>query len=280
MATFQDLLKTDADADLFEQLATTLPVRVDPETGTTTQLGPAGLYYYLSDSPDGQHLLVYRLKRPFSFRVPFPYFARTVEVWSSGGELERVVADLPVSDEVPRQGVPTGPRMVSFEEAVPASLVWTEALDGGDPLAEAEHRDRLLRLGAPFTGEPEQAALVEHRCLGWYDMAAPGQLMMTEHDRDRRWLTTRLTDLSVPEPGQVLFSHSADEAYLDPGSPLVKVNPDGTRTVLQDGQHIYLRGDGASPEGDRPFLDRLDLANLSTERLFSSPDGAYEQVLG
>jgi dipeptidyl aminopeptidase/acylaminoacyl peptidase len=280
MATYQDLLRTGADADIFEALATTVPLRVDPVTGAATELGPAGLYYYLGDSPDGEHLLVYRLKRPFSFRVPYPYFARTVEVWSADGELERVIADLPVSDEVPRQGVPTGPRMVSFEESAPASLVWAEALDGGDPRASAEHRDQLLRLAAPFDAEPQVAGQVQHRCLGWYDMAEPGQLLMTEHDRDRRWLTTRLTDLSSPEPGRVIFDHSADEAYADPGSPLLTVHPDGTRTVLQDGNHVYLRGDGASPDGDRPFLDRLSLADLSTERLFRSPADCYEQVLG
>jgi dipeptidyl aminopeptidase/acylaminoacyl peptidase len=280
MLTFQDLLRTTADEDVFEALATTVPLRVDPVTGAATTLGPAGLYYNLTDSPDGQHLLVYRLKRPFSFRVPYPYFARTVELWSAAGEPERVIADLPVSDEVPRQGVPTGPRMVSWEETVPASLVWAEALDGGDPRAEADHRDQLVRLGAPFRAEPQVAGLVEHRCLGWYSMAAPGQLMMTEHDRDRRWLTTRLTDLSAQEPGRVIFDHSADEAYLDPGSPLLTVEPDGTRMVLQDGDYIYLRGDGASPEGDRPFLDRFDLTDLKTERLFRSPPDGYEQVLG
>ncbi len=280
MATFQDLLKTDADAATFEALATTVPLRVDPVTGAITRLGPAGLYYHVSDSPDGQHLLVYRLRRPFSFRVPYPYFARSVEVWSATGDLERVICELPVSDEVPRQGVPTGPRMVSWEEAVPASLVWAEALDGGDPRTDAEHRDQLLRLAAPFDTEPQTTGRVQHRCLGWYDMAAPGQLLMTEHDRDRRWLTTRLIDLTSPEPGRVIFDHSADEAYLDPGSPLVTVAPDGTRTVLQDGDYIYLRGDGASPEGERPFLDRLDLSDLGTERLFRSPADAYDQVLG
>ena len=61
---------------------------------------------------------------------------------------------------------------------------------------------------------------------------------------------------------------------------MLTVHPDGTRTVLQDGSRIYLRGDGASPEGDRPFLDRLDLTDLSTERLFQSPAASYEQVLG
>jgi dipeptidyl aminopeptidase/acylaminoacyl peptidase len=280
MATFTDLLRTDADADVFEDLATTVPLRVDPDSGATTELGAPGLYYHLNESPDGEHLLVYRLQRPFSFRVPFPYFARRVEVWTAVGELERVIADLQVSDEVPRHGVPTGPRMVSWEESVPASLVWTEAQDGGDPLVKAEFRDEICRLPAPFDESPLPCIQVEHRCLGWYDMAAAGQLLVTEHDRDRRWLTSRLSDLGVPQDSRVIFDHSADEAYLDPGTPLMTVHPDGTRTVLQDGSQIYLRGDGASPEGDRPFLDRLDLTDLSTKRLWRSPADAYELVLG
>jgi dipeptidyl aminopeptidase/acylaminoacyl peptidase len=280
MATYTDLLHTDADADVFEELATTVPLRVDPDSGAVTQLGTPGLYYHLSESPDGQHLLIYRLQRPFSFRVPFPFFARRVEVWSADGELERVIADLPVSDEVPRHGVPTGPRLVSWEESMPASLVWTEALDGGDPMTKADFRDEVNRLVAPFDESPQPCIKVEHRCLGWYDMAAPGQLLVTEHDRDRRWLTSRLTDLAAPQASRVIFDHSADEAYLDPGTPLMTVHPDGTRTLLQDGHQIYLRGDGASPEGDRPFLDRLDLSDLVTKRLWRSPADAYEQALG
>jgi dipeptidyl aminopeptidase/acylaminoacyl peptidase len=280
MATFADLLRTDADAAIFESLATTVPLRVEPDSGAAVVLGKPGLYYYLSESPDAAHLLVYRLQRPFSFRVPFPYFARRVEVWTADGDLQRVIADLPVSDEVPRHGVPTGPRMVSWEESVPASLVWTEALDGGDPLAKVEHRDEIFRLPAPFDESPRSGVLVEQRCVGWYDMAAAGQLLVTEHDRDRRWVTTRLSDLAAPGDSRVIFDHSADEAYQDPGVPMTTVHPDGTRTVLQDGNQIYLRGQGSSPEGDRPFLDRLDLSDLATKRLWRSPVGALEQVLG
>ncbi len=224
MATFQDLLRTDADADIFEQLATTVPMRVDPVSGRSDDAGSGGPV-----------LLPGRFARraapaglPAAAAVLLPGAVRLLRPDCRGlgqdGGLERVVADLPVSDEVPRQGVPTGPRLVSFEESGPASLVWIEALDGGDPKAEAEHRDRLMRLAAPFTAEPAQAGLVQHRCLGWYDMAAAGEVLMTEHDRDRRWLTTRLTDLAVPEPGRVIFDHSADEAYQDPGSPLVTVH--------------------------------------------------------
>ena len=146
LATYQDLLRTRTDEDRFEVLATSVPCRVDPASGERTELGPPGLYYLLHDSPDRTHLLVQRLQRPFSFRVPWVWFARSTEVWDAAGGVRAVVADLPVSDEVPRQGVPLGPRLVGWEERAPASLTWVEALDGGDPVAPAEFRDRVFRL--------------------------------------------------------------------------------------------------------------------------------------
>jgi dipeptidyl aminopeptidase/acylaminoacyl peptidase len=301
MATFQDLLNTEVDEDAFEALATTVPLRVDPVSGAAKELAPPGLYQDLYESPDGEHILVHRLQRPFSFRVPYVYFSRRVEVRSADGAPEAVIADLPVSDEVPRQGVPTGPRGVSWDESAPASLLWVEALDGGDPLAEAEHRDRVMRLSAPFgageaaageaaageaaageaaAGEAEVCALVRQRCLGWLDLNEPDRVLLVEHDRDRRWVTTWVADLSDQDASRVIFDRSADDSYGDPGSPIMALRPDGTRTVLQDGSRIYLRGDGANPAGDRPFLDRLDLASGETTRLFQSPEDAYELVLG
>ncbi|HEY6277129.1 MAG TPA: prolyl oligopeptidase family serine peptidase [Streptosporangiaceae bacterium] len=280
MATFTDLLRTPADEDAFETLATTLPCRVAPVTGQRAVLGPPGLYQSVDESPDGTYLLVYRLRRPFSFRVPWGLFARGAEVWRADGTPVAVVADLPVSDEVPRHGVPTGPRLVSWEERAPASLVWVEALDGGDPVAPARHRDRLFRLAAPFTGEPAAVTDLQHRCLGWYDLDEPHQLLLMEHDRDRRWLTTWLLDLAAPGERRVIFDLSMDDAYGDPGNPLTVLRPDGRRTLLDDGSAIYLRGDGASPDGNHPFFDRFDLATRAGTRLHQSPPGCVEHVIG
>jgi dipeptidyl aminopeptidase/acylaminoacyl peptidase len=39
---------------------------------------------------------------------------------------------------------------------------------------------------------------------------------------------------------------------------------------------MFLSSAGSSPEGDRPVLDRFDLATLKTERLFQSERNAYE----
>jgi dipeptidyl aminopeptidase/acylaminoacyl peptidase len=284
MATFQNLLTTVADEDRFTELATTVPLAVDPLTGAAQQLGPPGLYQYVEDSPDGRYLLVYRLQRPFSFRVPCGLFARRIEVWPASGvtgpgEPVRVIADLPVSDEVPMFGVPTGPRFVSWDERAPARLLWTEALDGGNPVTPAEHRDAIRTVSAPFGSEPATLFEVRQRCLGWTNMDAPGLIMLTEHDRDRRWVTTWLCDLSDPERNRVLFDLSEDDAYSDPGDPMVSLNPDGSRTIRQFGEHIYLRGDGAAPDGERPFLDRYDLTTGESTRLFHSAADAHETVL-
>jgi dipeptidyl aminopeptidase/acylaminoacyl peptidase len=137
-----------------------------------------------------------------------------------------------------------------------------------------------MRLAAPFAGEPERVLDVQHRCLGWLDLDEPYQVLLTEHDRDRRWLTTWMCDLADPERRRILFDHSMDDAYADPGSPLMTTKPDGSRTVLQDGSTIYLRGDGSTPDGDRPFLDRLDLVTMEQERLYRSPADGLDHVVG
>jgi dipeptidyl aminopeptidase/acylaminoacyl peptidase len=49
--------------------------------------------------------------------------------------------------------------------------------------------------------------------------------------------------------------------------------------IRQQGDAIYLRGDGSSPSGDRPFLDRLDLKTRASTRLFRSDKTAYETFL-
>lgn len=278
MATFQDLLKTAADEARFEALATSVPLRVDPVTGAAEPLGPPGLYQYVDDSPDGRYLLIYRLRRPFSFRVPYGYFARRIEVWTAAGQPVAVVADQPVSDEVPMFGVPVGPRSVSWAERSPAKLLWTEALDGGDPMAPAEHRDVIMSLTAPFDAEPQLALRIQHRCLGWSDLDATDTILLTEHDRDRRWVRIWHYDLAEPERNRVLFDLAEDDAYGDPGDPMMRLHQDGSRTVRQVGQEMFLRGDGATPDGDRPFLDRYNLETGETTRLFHSPADAHESV--
>jgi dipeptidyl aminopeptidase/acylaminoacyl peptidase len=277
--TFQDMLATEEDERLFEHYATSRLVRLDAASGAVEELGEPGLLHRFDPSPDGRFVLVERLRRPFSHRVPWPYFARRAEVWDAAGARVAVIADLPVSDEVPRQGVTSGPRAVRWQANRDAAVVWTEALDGGDPTSQVPHRDRVLSWTAPFTGEPREVLRTQHRAQDRMWLAEPGGLLLTEWDRDRRWQTVWLMNVDAPERRRVLFDLSVNDAYGDPGTPVPSVRPSAHSVVLQDGGAIFLAGVGASEVGDRPFLDRFDLATGRTERLFHCPADRYERFI-
>ena len=117
-----------------------------------------------------------------------------------------------------------------------------------------------MALAAPFSAVPAEVMKVKHRLTGLSWLAEKDHALVTEFDRDRRWRTTTLVDLTKPdESRKVLFDLSINDAYGDPGRPMMVTRPDGVTTILQDGDAIYLVGQGASPEGSRPFLDKLDL---------------------
>jgi dipeptidyl aminopeptidase/acylaminoacyl peptidase len=277
MPTFQDLLANPHDEELFQHFATSQLARIDTETGQVERIGPAALITHSEVSPDEKYLLVSTVRRPFSYRVPYSYFTRKTEVWDATGKTVATIADLPISDEIPRQGVPTGPRTIDWQPLHGARLIFTEALDGGDPRAKAPFRDKLMTLAAPFVGEPAQVRKVVHRFSGLSWLPEKGRALLTEFDRDRRWRTTTLLNLAHPETSpKVLFDLSINDDYKDPGRPVTVKRPDGTTTILQDGDAIYLIGQGDSPEGSRPFLDKMDLNTGNKSRLFHCAPRTYD----
>jgi dipeptidyl aminopeptidase/acylaminoacyl peptidase len=277
--TYQDMLEDPYDEALFEYYMTSQPAFVSIETGQRTEIGEPAVYDDLSPSPDGSHLLVERLHEPWSYLVGYWGFPVAIEVWDDEGNVVHEVADLPVADNVPIRGVRTGPRSLSWRPLRPASLYWVEALDGGDPNREVEHRDRVLILDAPFDGNPRELALTEERYSGiaWGE---DGLMLLSDYDRSRRWRRTWVmnADRRSQEP-RLLWDRSTEDAYNDPGSPIYTTTENGERILLQDGASLFLEGEGASPEGDRPFLDRLDLESFETQRLWQSEAGYYEVVV-
>ncbi len=276
--TFQDLLKSASDEALFEHYLTSRVARVTLD-GQVTPIGAPGLVSDLSPSPDGRYLLVQSLHRPFSYLVPADRFPRKVEVWDLDGKVVRTVADLPLEEEIPItfDSVETGPRAVSWREDAPATLFWVEALDGGDASRAAAERDRALLLPAPFQGDPAPLATLPLRFSGitW----GSDDLALIEES----WFKTRKTRTWIVQPGgksapAVLFDRSSEDRYGDPGTPLTTFDARG-RAVLRTadgGRTLFLLGGGASAEGDRPFLDAIDLASHKTRRLFRSAAPYYE----
>src|SRR5262249_15653418 len=299
--TYEDLLANAHDEDLFDYYATVQLTLVKTHTGklgpmkasltTESNLGKPAIFARVDPSPDGQHILVSRIHRPYSYLSPESEFPRQPQISDVKGKLEHTVASQPLAEHVPTEGVLTGPRNSEWVATQPATLVWAEALDGGDPKTKAPYRDHLLLLSAPFKDQPKELVKLEQRF-------APGGLggggfgrtgiewgengigLVRDYDRDRRWTRTFLIDINQPgQTPKLIWERSIRERYKDPGSPMLRTLANGKRIMRQQGDSIFLVGAGASPKGEFPFLDRYALKTGKSERIFECGDGSYEVAL-
>ncbi|MFO0984452.1 MAG: prolyl oligopeptidase family serine peptidase [Planctomycetota bacterium] len=278
--TYQDLLESPFDEARFEYLATAQLALVDAASGARTDLGSAALTAELDVAPSGKYLLVSHYHRPFSYAVPASLFPEVVEIWDEHGKVVREIASLPLRETIPIEGVPTGPRAFEWQGTAPATLCWVEALDGGEPKNKVAHRDQVMMLTAPFTSAPSEVLKTEHRCVGLDWLSADNLAMFAEYDRDRRWSRTWLADVTQAEKTRrVVWDRSVNDRYGDPGSPLTRITPAGKRVIHVHRGAMFLAGRGATPAGDRPFLDELELSGLTKRRLWRCEGETYESVV-
>ena len=275
--TNPDALKNPGDEVQFEYYATSQIALLDSVTLKSSLLGAPALYTSAVASPDGKYFLVERIYRPFSYLHEYDDFPTDVEVWDRAAKLAYKVASHPLQDKVPIEGVPTGPRRYTWRPNEPASLYWMEALDGGNPKNKVPHRDRLVSVKAPFTDKPVEVARTEHRLVR-YEFGEKSGMFVTDYDRDKRWTRSFYYPDGASEPKQ-LWSRSARDRYGDKGTPLTRILSSGHRAIQQDGDAIFLTSVGATPEGDRPFLDRFSLSTLESRRLFRCDDRSYETAV-
>jgi dipeptidyl aminopeptidase/acylaminoacyl peptidase len=278
--TLQDLLKNPHDEALFDYYATSQIREINASNGDFRHAGTPGIYPYADPSPDGKYLLVYRVKKPYSYMVSYRSFPHTMEIWDRSGEMVHLFADIPLADNIPIRGVPKGRRSADWRPLQPATLVWAEALDEGDPENQVPHRDKIMTQAAPFEDDPAEITRVEHRYGGLTWLQQKGKAFLSESNWKKRWRTTYLVD--VDDSGFVpkkLFDLSTQDRYNDPGRPIFTTTSEGERIVLQDRNWIYLSGSGSSPIGDMPFLDRMNLETMKKERLFQCEGETYESFV-
>ncbi len=276
--TFQDLLRSPNDEKLLEYYATSQLALIDV-SGKVTPIGPPAIFDQAEMSPDGKHILVTRITRPFSYLFPIFRFPKEVEVWDLTGKTTHVVAKLPLQDQLPIQGVPVGRRSIAWIPTEPATLVWAEALDGGDPRNKVTPRDKIVKHAAPFAGEPTEIVKVEQRYQGRMFGERAGMMLFYDYNRDNQRRRLFMIDHRSSAGVKMISDVNVNDRYNALGSPVMKTLPDGGSVVRQHNGSIFLTGPGSSPQGDRPFLRQLDLNTLKTDEIFRSGTDEYEAVV-
>ena len=278
--TFQDLLENAHDEALFDYYFTSQLARIDVTTGSAVNVGAPKIFGRAEASPDAKHILVVWLHRPYSYLLPYRAFPGEVEIWDAAGGLVHKLASMPLEEGVPLGGVATGPRSHDWHPLQPSTVWWVEALDGGNPRTKAPHRDRVMMLRAPFSAASQARELfkLEHR-FGSMLFGDAGIGLVREFDRERNRTRAWFFSPFRPSDLRLGWDISTRERYKNPGNPIMRILRNGHSAMRQEGGDIvFLRGAGATPEGERPFLASFDTATMTSADVFRSDDKSYESV--
>ncbi len=282
LRTFQDMLRNENDAKTLEHYLNAQPALVGVD-GKLAPIGKPALYLGLTPSPDGKHLLSQILERPFSYAVPVNFFPRRIDVVNLDGKQLHTVAKLPLFEGLPtgNDATTTGVRSIGWRSDAPATLVWAEAQDGGDPSKAVDIRDHVYQQAAPFASAPVLLAKLASRYSGTQWGRGDFALVSEFWWKTRQVRTWRIAPDAPDTAPKKLYEGSSEDRYNNPGTPVAISDANGfSRLLFGPGDEtLYLIGAGASPEGDRPFLDRWNVSDGSKERVFRSAAPNYANVL-
>lgn len=276
--THQDLLRSRYDEVQLEYFATGELVIIALD-GKATLLA-SGLIRSFQPSPDAEYVLVQTVKRPYSYTVPVAMFGLRTEIRDArdfeAGKPVKILSDLaPTEDEEPDpDAVRKGPRLFGWRGDAPATIAWVQPVEG----RKNGLGDHLLVLAAPFDGDPQTLARLDLRFQSVYWGRDDAAIVVESARKTRRTLVWRLFPGDASRSPVKLFDRLSEDRYGDPGLPLTELNSRGARVMnfTPDGKAIYLTGIGASPEGDRPFIDRFEMDSREARRLFRSEAPYYD----
>ncbi|MBP7273975.1 MAG: S9 family peptidase [Saprospiraceae bacterium] len=280
LRTYQDLLKNAYDESLFEYYTQAQLVQYNVDSEKSKNFGNAGMISGYSSSPAGQYVMVFSVQKPFSNLTQYDRFPFNVDIYNREGVLVKQLFKIPLAETIPKgfNAVRTGARSIQWRADQPNTLVWVEAQDEGDPTKEVPFRDQLFSLAAPFDKQPEKSISFALR-FGGITWGTDSLAVCNEW-----WWQTRKTIVSRWQPNNpsagkdTLFDYSYEDAYANPGSFELKTNQYGRYVLLtaNNEKALYLFGQGASPQGNFPFVDEFNVSDKSKKRLWQCAAPYYE----
>lgn len=269
--TYQDLLKNKNDEHNFEQLALSELYKVSLD-GSKEKWLQANLYTSINFSPDGNYVLVKTIEKPFSYLVPYRRFPFKTVIYTKAAKKVQTVLEVPLIEDLPQgfMAVRTGKRNFNWRSDKASTLVYTMALDEGDPEKEVDYRDELFELEAPFKGEGKSLIKTKNRLYG-INWANENLAIANDY-----WWNTRNTKSYIFNPSDAsqevvtLYDRNYQDRYSDPGSFVMERNDMGSMVLSLTDNKVHTIGDGFSKEGQFPFVDELNLETLEKKRIYQS----------
>ncbi|MCA6449455.1 MAG: S9 family peptidase [Chitinophagaceae bacterium] len=277
--TYQDLIKSPYDEQLFEFFATTQLVQ--NKNGVESKIGKPALISSFSLSPDKKYMMVRTIRKPFSYLVTANGFPSTITITDLSGKLVKVLAELPSTE-----GTPSGydntqnvARVYDWRDDEAATVTWAMPLDSGLIKKQVEFHDAVYALSAPFTGEAKELFKTRMRYSGttWGDAYLA---LVTEMSRSKQMFRVSRFNASS-NTLELLYERNMTDAYNNPGAPVMTKNVFGRPAIqtTDNGSKILMNNTtGASPKGDLPFLAKFDLASKQNEIIWRCQEGVFEAV--
>ena len=308
LRVYRSLLATPHDEDLVEWHNTGQVALIDAATGNTTEVGQPVMVRSLDVSPDGAHVLVERMVRPFSYVVPVRMFGSLQEIWDRRGEMLAQLREDPLDTGLeggPRVGGPGfaaygeggGPRDVAWRTDG-SGLVYLERAprpeaeeDEEDETANGGRPDRLLLWRPPF-GESDRTVLYEHeREMEWVRFGDNGTVIFVEEEPGDE-VHHFAVYLDATDTQHTLARYEGDDVYSDPGAPVAADgrfatrggggwNVDGDVALSSDGRHVFYQGiayhESPLDVGPRSFVDRVEIRTGERTRIYDAEnDDVFE----
>lgn len=282
--TYTDLLKNKNDEDKFDYYAASSISKFSLD-GKETPFLPAKVYRSFQPSPDGSYLLVEEVNKPYSYQLPYYRFPYKVSVIDKNGKFVKELISKPLQDKISNafDAVEEGMRDFSWRGDKPSTIMWTEAQDKGDPDKPADKRDKVYQMDAPFDGQQGRlicSTVNRFSYIVWGDNSTAIVHDSWWKNRNRKMYLINPETLN--ENPKVIFEGSSEDLYNDPGRFVTAPNKFNENTLLfnNDKSKLYLLGEGASPEGNKPFVDEYDLKSGEKKRLWRA-DGksTFESII-
>ncbi|MCU4165904.1 alpha/beta hydrolase family protein [Carboxylicivirga caseinilyticus] len=269
--TYQDLLKDKTDEQNFVTLAES-ELNIIGLDGSAKTWAPKAIYSSISISPDGEYVLLSVIKKPFSYLVPYYRFSTDYLIYNINGDLIKTLEEVPLIEDLPQgfMAERKGKRDFGWRADKPSTIYWATVLDDGDPEKEVEFRDEIFTLDAPFSDKPKSILKVKNRFsyIIWGNDQIAVAYDMWWNNRNTKTYVFNPEDNTL-EP-QILFDRNYQDRYNDPGSFITTKNDLDRNILLLDNDNVYLEGDGYSAEGQKPFIDRMNLKTQKKTRLFQA----------